>query len=451
MNLKEINKNSNVTLALAALVCWTASFQAVAEPHSEALPANLATNATLAQQPTNAFQWGASIRSRLERKQDFNFDNSSQDYVLTRARLHANYTTPKGHRGYIELQDARVAGESSRGHPPVNSNAKANVFEDHLDIHQANWSWKLKNTNLLIGRQKFQLGDGRLVASLEWVNTARVSDGIRLTWGSSEKRQVDMFLSRPVAIDPNNVNDQTRIGSRYLDSNFHGAFVVDNATLKDSQLQYWLYHRENRQFGDEVSTIGMRFTNEDLWWQPDLQVAYQFGHFDNNEHSAWMIHGEIGYNFKRGNLNLAYSFASGDSDPSDTQHGTFDNLYPSNHPYYGYMDFFSLQNVQNLELRYSKQVERGTRIYIGWNTFWLSEEDTDAWYHAGLAPVRVATKNVSPYVGKEIDVALQVPLFSGRLALLTGVSAFFAGSYLKDLELNKNALFYYVNMTYTIH
>ncbi|SVC27485.1 uncharacterized protein METZ01_LOCUS280339, partial [marine metagenome] len=50
-----------------------------------------------------------------------------------------------------------------------------------------------------------------------------------------------------------------------------------------------------------------------------------------------------------------------------------------------------------------------------------------------------------------IDVALQVPLFSGRLALLTGVSAFFAGSYLKDLELNKNALFYYVNMTYTIH
>ena len=41
---------------------------------------------------------------------------------------------------------------------------------------------------------------------------------------------------------------------------------------------------------------------------------------------------------------------SGDDDPTDGVHATFDNLYPLNHVYYGYMDLFALQNLRNVEL-----------------------------------------------------------------------------------------------------
>ena len=86
-----------------------------------------------------------------------------------------------------------------------------------------------------------------------------------------------------------------------------------------------------------------------------------------------------------------------------------------------------------------------------WNAFWLAEEDTDAWYNAGLAPIRIATTDVDAYVGNEIDIIVRAQLFSGRVSLLAGVSAFLAGSYLEDFDLVEDAYFYYVSATYTIH
>ncbi len=413
---------------------------------------HLAASTAVGQESTSSLQWGASVRIRYENKQNFNFDDSSQDYVLVRTRLHGSYTTDAGNEGFVELQDARVFGESLHGVPPVNGNVSPNIYEDHLDIHQASWTWNFDNASLRVGRQKFNLGDKRLVASLEWVNTARVHDGIRLTVGSSETRQVDVFLSELVAVDPDDFNDQSRTASRYLGSSFHGIFAQDRATLTEGQLQYWFFYRENEQFGDEVSTIGLRFTNENLQWQVDLQSAYQFGKFGGDDHSAWMVHAGVRHNLeKNSSFSLAYNFGSGDSDPSDGKHDTFDNLYPLNHPYYGHMDLFSLQNVHNLEPSYTKRFERGVQVYAIWNAFWLAEQNTDAWYNAGLVPIRIATTDVDPYVGNELDINVRAPLFSGRVGLLAGVGIFFAGSYLEDFDLVKDAYFFYISATYTIH
>ncbi len=115
------------------------------------------------------------------------------------------------------------------------------------------------------------------------------------------------------------------------------------------------------------------------------------------------------------------------------------------------MDLFSLQNVHNLELSYTKRLRRGVQVYASWNAFWLAKEDTDAWYNAGLAPIRTATTNVDAYVGNELDITVRAPLFSGRVTLLAGISAFLAGSYLEEFGLVEDAYFFYVGTTYTIH
>jgi hypothetical protein len=263
---------------------------------------------------------------------------------------------------------------------------------------------------------------------------------------------VDVFLSELVAVDPDDFNDQSRTASRYLGSSFHGIFAQDRATLTEGQLQYWFFYRKNEQFGDEVSTIGLRFANENLGWQPDLQAAYQFGKFDGDDHSAWMVHAGVRRDLdKNGSFSLAYNFGSGDSDPSDDKHGTFDNLYPLNHPYYGHMDLFSLQNVHNLELSYTKRIGRGAQIHAIWNAFWLAEQNTDAWYNAGSVPIRIATTDADAFVGNELDIIVRAPLFSGRVSLLAGMSVFFAGAYLEDFDLVQDAYFFYVSATYTIH
>ena len=78
-------------------------------------------------------------------------------------------------------------------------------------------------------------------------------------------------------------------------------------------------------------------------------------------------------------------------------------------------------------------------------------EITDAWYSAGLAPIRIATTDVNAFVGNEFDITVRAPLFSGRISMLAGVSAFLAGSYLEDFDLVEDAYFFCVSATYTIH
>ena len=47
---------------------------------------------------------------------------------------------------------------------------------------------------------------------------------------------------------------------------------------------------------------------------------------------------------------LPFNYGSGDDDPQDGAHGTFDQLYPLGHAYYGYIDPFALQNLRNTEV-----------------------------------------------------------------------------------------------------
>ena len=53
-------------------------------------------------------------------------------------------------------------------------------------------------------------------------------------------------------------------------------------------------------------------------------------------------------------------------------------------------------------------------------------------------------------MGSELDITVRALLFSGRVNLFAGVSAFFTGSYLDDFNLDKNAHFYFVSATYKI-
>jgi len=394
------------------------------------------------------FHFDGSFRTRYESKQDFDFNGGEQSYLLTRLRLDFGYRGSDRSNVFVQLQDARVFGESRAGVPTVNGEAVPNVFADHLDIHQAYLEHDFGAAALRVGRQKFNFGDNRLVASLEWVNTARVNDGVSLTLGDAGMRQITLFASALVAVDANHFNDQSDVGNRYFDSDFHGVFVTETRA-SPGQLEYWYFYRGNGDVGDRVNTLGARLVRRRESWRLDLQGAYQFGDFAGLDHAAYMIHAGVEWDLASGRWGVAYNLASGDEDPNDGDHGTFDNLYPLNHPYYGIMDLFSLQNVHNLEFTYARPLFERMRLQVGWQSFWLNEEDTDAWYNAGLRPVRQAAGDVDNYVGSELDVAVTMPLAAARLTLAAGVSRFFGGRYLRDTGPAGDASFFFLQLSYT--
>jgi len=407
------------------------------------------SSSAAAQEPVSdtGFGFDGSFRTRYESKQDFDFNGGDQTYLLTRIRLAFNYRRERSNF-YLQLQDARIFGESREAVPPINDSAVPTVFADQLDFHQAYFEHDFAAVSLRAGRQKFNLADQRLVASLEWVNTARVHDGIRLTFGDPGTRQLELFASALVAVDPDHLNDQSDVGNRYMDSDFHGAFVTDHS-WSVGQLEYWYFYRDNGNFSDKVSTIGTRLVRELGLWQLDLQGAYQFGDFDGLDHSAYMFHAGLNGEFSVGRWSAAYNMASGDDDPNDGDHGTFDNLYPLNHPYYGYMDLFSLQNVHNLELAYARSLGGRASLRLSLQGFWLNEEDTDAWYNAGLAVVRRAEADVDSYVGSELDITATLPLIPQQLTLVAGLSRFFGGSYLGDTGAEGDANFFFLQLSWT--
>lgn len=391
-----------------------------------------------------------SLRSRYEVKRDFKFGESAsgnnEDYLLNQARINLKWATTQDIIFFAEGQSADMQGEDA-----IDDNARPNIFADDFDIHQVyiESSSELSEIPLAlkVGRQKFNFGDQRLVGGVEWSNTARVFDAVLLTAGKIEERSAQFFTSRAVAVDPNDFNDWSKSGNRYADSTFHGLFYTDKKAISSSVSELYYLYRDSSEVDDKISTVGAHLVSNLSQIDLNGEFAYQFGDFGGLDHSALAFHAEVGLKINQDNktrLALAYNYGSGDDDATDNKHNTFDNLYPTNHLFYGYMDFFSLQNLHNLELIAQHNLFGDLQVRFGYQNFWLSEEDSDAWYNAGLATVRTAQQDASSYVGSELDITIRYPLLNKRLWLETSYGHFFTGDYVEDTGPSKNSDFFYL-------
>jgi hypothetical protein len=131
-----------------------------------------------------------------------------------------------------------------------------------------------------------------------------------------------------------------------------------------------------------------------------LESAYQFGNFVDKrpgpntptgrlEQSAYMVAAQGGYTFTdiwaTPRLGLEYDFSSGDSDPFDDKHETLDNLFPTNHKFYGYMDFVSLQNIHDVRGILQLKPHPRLSVAVEGHGFWLADTH-DNFYNVAGAP-----------------------------------------------------------------
>lgn len=379
--------------------------------------------------------WDASLRLRSEVKENLNFSDAQQDYSLLRSRIGAEFTFTPQWSLSTELQDSRVFDVDANTTPNINDRVVDQPFADDLDIHRLALTYSHKNVSVKLGRQKLNLGDQRLVASLEWVNTARVHDGIRLNY-KTDNGQINVFATELVSIDPNALNDGADTGNRYFDSQFNGAFIEQKKIAELDLLQAWWLQRRNSNFDDDVHTLGFRLQENIADWTIEAQASLQTGEFAGADHQAEMAQASITRPIGSGIASLSAAWASGDDDPNDGQHHTFDNLYPLNHAYYGYIDLLSLQNLRTVELSYRRSLlNEKVKLRAALHGFWLDDKN-DVWYEAGLKPVAslfVAPSRIDSnerYLGSELDLTVQYDVeFSGlsQVSLLAGYSHFNAG------------------------
>ena len=451
--MKRLNSCVLVTLVLVLVLPASTAAQA-APTASTASPSALERTANRSDQASpdpEMFNVGGSLRLRGEFKDDFKFGSSAlgndEQYLLTQARVNLRWIPSNRLSVFFEIQDARIFGEEG-----IDEDATPSIFADDLDLHQGYVAIDLTSgafpVDLTLGRQKFNLGAQRLVSSLEWVNTARVWDGVRLDVGRENGRTLKTFASRLVPVDPSELlNGHGTTGNRLFDSYLYGAYLTDFGVIPGGQLEaYWLLRHE-AEIGDDVQTVGGRLTSKRGPWDVEVEAATQFGTYGDETHRGSLIHGALGYtaaDLNASRFSAAYNYGSGDGDPGDGTHSTFDSLYPLGHAFYGYMDFFLVQNLHNIEGTFNTVFGGGFAARMAYQGFWLVQPGTDAWYNAGAGIVRKADADVASHVGSEIDLTLSRSFWQGRIGVEAGYGHFFTGDYVRATGPSADADFFYL-------
>lgn len=404
--------------------------------------------------PDLSLSVGGSTRYRYESRINAAFGATSaaspskdDDYSLYRTYIHTDLRYRDFARVFVEGDFAYIDG--NRRNPPNTPfpSDDADLHQAFLDISPFNYKTDGFGLTLRVGRQELLFDAQKLVGPLDWANVRRTWDGAAALF-AFEQYQAEVFWVRPVMVNPkwfDTTDEQT---------NFIGAHLTHPLFTRDHQYSLFVYYlNRNRdtashfvsgetefnpdlQAGDtDRVTLGGRvwgkFANG---FDYDTEGGVQLGRYAENEILAGYYSGELGYTFKniwaQPRISVGYDYASGDNH-RDRHSNTFDQLFPTGHLYFGYLDFVGRQNIDAGNITFAITPTPDLKLWTSWHYFALADSN-DALYNAAGAALRFNSAGTAgSYVGNELDITGSYKL--GRhTTLLTGYGVFFPGEFIQN-------------------
>ncbi len=353
------------------------------------------------------------------------FLDTVDDFLLTRLRLYTNYKVNPWLRLYVE---GILAESSFESYPPrqidENQGDLLNAFVD-LQVFD--------EVGLRVGRQELLYGNQRLVSPLDWANTRRTFDGVKVMT-KFDDWTADLFYTNPVIVAPYAFDEPD------YDQSFYGMYSVysgwDNNTL---DLFYLGYDDQTNLFS--IHTVGGRLNGGKCDWLWELEGGYQFGDASGVGvgQSAGYCTGGIGRKMSdmewKPTLWLYMDYASGDTPGGDFN--GFNQLFPLAHKYLGFIDAVQRSNIQSPNVLLTASPTDKLDLLLWYYYF---QSDT-------AAPVPsiggTPNQNGGRYFGQELDLIAKYKL-RPRSEILFGYSHFWRGS---KIENPNDADFFYCEFT----
>jgi hypothetical protein len=398
---------------------------------------------------------GGSFPNRDFRRSGADNDNS---YLLLREKVHIGYTPCPWFTAYAEGRDSSATGDDRNPNPDA----------DQFDLHQAFirvGDAKSFPLTVKIGRQELVYGDERMIGNGDWGNIPRAFDAARLRFENPDV-WVDAFVGRVVL--PNNHNFNVANDYDWLS----GVYASTTTLIPKQETQLYFLSRNaspkapSAQTGSliglpsarDIFIFGLRVKSLAGQWNGldyGAELAGQIGSVNQPvpgvgnqrlDHEALAASIGGGYTwtdaFGSPRVGLEYNFASGDSDPNDGRNETFENLFPTNHKLYGYMDFVGWRNIHNPRLSASIKPCQPVGVTLDYHLFWLADTHDFFYPEAGSGrgtsgpaapgePVSYARNpGFGSFVGSEVD--LDVTYTPARWAVFrAGYGHFFTGDYVR--------------------
>ena len=394
---------------------------------------------------------------------DFRDHGASVDnqYLLSRIRFHAGYSD-EWWSAYAEGQSSWAAGDHRAAYadvPAVAGTSKTVGYgpeSDTIDLHQGFVTAgdpKEFPLTLKVGRQELTYGEERLIGDYDWNNIGRAFDAAKLRWQQGWG-SVDVFTGMPVVpregqFDmPNNQDWLSGVYATFTPipkTILEGYFLARNASR--SAISFFADPEFPQPTARDVYTVGGRLKSKpgQLYnFDYTIEGAYQFGDFAptataaREDQDAFMAIVLGGYTFAdlwaTPRLGAEFDYASG-SDGSGT-HGTFDNLFPTNHKFFGMMDLVSLENIQDVGANLTLKPAKRMSVTLMGNAFWLA--DTHDYFDTVAGAPRATGgygihPSYNPFVGTELSVVGGYAVTSFA-QVEAGYGHFFSGDYIAQSQ-----------------
>lgn len=413
-------------LGLAAILCFGGS-----DSFAQAPAQQPTSPAAQNKEPAKPVEVSVELRLRNEFRDNADFKPADDfDHSLgqrlrfnLRARLH-----PRLHF-FFQAQDAWM----------FDSKSDKIIHDLATNLHQAYFDWRPNGTDrweFRGGRQELIYGEERLIGAFGWDNVGRSFDAARLrnrtgAWSS------DFFWGRMVDVRRNGA--RARAGHQDLS----GAYFTRETKGSPARLElYGLFLRDGLRTSGEIAgapketlriaTFGFRRAYKPkTGWRYSLEHAWQFGQRGPDAHLAAMFIGTAGYAWPgrwQPRVQLEYDFASGDNDSSDGKSREFNNLFPTNHPYYGYADLAGLRNLHDFRVTGAVALHPKISVEVDYHHFLLASPRGPWKSAAGRVLGSDPLGRFGRDLGHELDITLRWPV-QQHISFLAGYSAFIPGRF----------------------
>lgn len=430
----------------------------------------------------NVWDFGGAVRVRYELKEnglglppanDFRdlttpATKNDNDYFSTKLLARIAYTE-KWWSAYVEGRSSETFGDNrsitGAGAVPGPDGDGGPEADGPMDLHQAHLTLgnhKEFPLSLKVGRQELSYGDERLVGAFAWNNIGRVFDAAKVRW-QNPWFAAEAFASKLVLPDDNEFN-------LWNDYNVFSGLHLTTKKIPKNTAEFYFFAR-NDEVGSatanpgavlpfqtaapaarDVYTLGARFkSNPGELGNFDYTVegAYQWGNWKptvasaRQDHEAYAFVANVGYTlaetFGTPRFAVEYAFASGDGNPGDDKHETFENLFPTNHKFYGYMDFFAWQNLHDVRGIFTIKPTSRLSVAVEGHLFWLADTADNLYNAGGVARGAGPTAGTGfgrnpaydSFIGAELDVIAGYAV-NKFMAVEAGYGHFFVGDYIEQ-------------------
>ena len=381
------------------------------------------------------------------------------------ARLGFNYSISPDVTFFFQAQHSKNWGTDSRS-PTGEWRADANGTAGTIFARQAYMlvrNFLMPNLTIKAGRQLVVWGNHRMFGHFDWNNVGWTHDGLTANYKLSKSATLQVGWLRTQERDCSGPTTGNCIGGTQVsgvDATDDGNVVYVRVPMKIAGVVLeptYIWHdggtgpqgpadamnlngaiNAPRPQNQDRHTLGGRavkkFAAGGARVDATIEGYYQFGEIGftnmprNMDIEAWAFHIDGGVTLPvpmQPRLSAEFNTASGNKD--DGKWRSFDQLYPTNHIHFGYMDRMSWKNMNHYAFGLQMRPQKQSHFEVTGHFFSL-QETTDDLFHAGQAALGFARGGTSTDIGEEIDVVYTHFFTPGNhVAWQIGASVFIPG------------------------